>query len=129
LMKKIIIFLALFAIPIFSQTENYICQSVVKDTCFLKLLNKSNKKYAVIEVASSGNDQQIADNLRNIIIERMMELGNFERIFVSLPDSNRSECLLFKTKVADFYCKESPNGFAVGLMFGLVGAAAMMAGS
>ena len=126
-MTKSLIFLMMLSISVFSQTDNYICHSSVKDTGFIKLVSKLNKKYAVIEVLSNNNDQQIGSNLRNIIIERIMALGNFEKVYVALPDSNRDECLILKTKVADFTCQDKSNAFAVGLMFGIIGSVAMLA--
>ena len=131
LMFKMVMSTILIAIPIFAQatSNEYICQSKVKDTCFVKQVSNLNKKFAVVEVLSNNDNFQIGSNLRNILIERIMEISNFEKVYVSLPDSNKNDCIIIKTKIADFSSTDAGNGFAIGIMFGLVGAAAMMSGS
>jgi len=131
LMLKKVLCILLISIPVFAQSDSndYICHSKVKDTCFLKLETHLQKKYVVVEVLSSNENLQIGSNLRNIIVERIMELSNFERVYLALPDSNKKDCIVIKTKLADFSCTDAGNAFAVGLMFGLAGASAMMAGT
>jgi len=106
-----------------------ICHSKVKVTSFKQLSAPVKTKYAVVQVFSNNDREQIAGNLRNIIAERLMELGDFEKVFLSAPDSCKNECLIIKTTVADFTTSDPNNIYAMSFLFGLSGVATSMAQS
>ena len=128
-MLKSALYVLLYALPVLSQSDTgkYLCSSDVQDTCFKKISTQVNKKYVVVEVLSQN--AQIGNNIRNILVERIMELSKFEKVFLAVPESERNECLILKTTVADITSNNSGNSFAVGMMFGLAGSFAMMAGT
>lgn len=100
----------------------------LKDTVIKPISNFPKKDNIVIEVSSDNNDLKfMADNLRNLIVERVMETDRYKAIYLSLPIDKKDNCLIVRTKLMNLKTSGELNGFAIGFMFGLAGMAASMA--